>query len=224
MRRRDVSAAGKALEEGRSFMRRSSPMRMAIAASVVVAGVLAIGPAASGGSSSSTVWPTVASGITYATPSAAARGLALDLLGMETLDIARFRGTATSGTVTVRPTPLAAGTVVSVVRGASGWMTTGSTYGDVRVTAPRSGDHVATIVTLRGRSTAFEGVVNYVIRTDAGRVLAHGTVMGGSNGVFAAFHATVRIPMTTGAGEVILLTKSASNGLTLGATIVRVAF
>lgn len=205
-------------------MRSSLGLRVALAAPVAVVGALLIGAAASSGAPAAAVWPTPASGITYATPTAAARGLALDLLGMEAPRVAPFHGSATSGTVTLRASAAGPATVVSVAKGGAGWVATGSAFADVKVTSPTPGAHVATTVTLSGRSTAFEAVVNYTVRTDAGRVLARGTVMGGSMGAFRAFHASVHIPATVGSGEVILLTRSARDGSTIGASVVRVAF
>ncbi len=162
--------------------------------------------------------------MTYATPTAAARGFALDLLGIEAPLVSPLRASGSGGTVALRRSAAGAATTVAVSRAAAGWVVTGSAFADVRVTSPTPGELVGATVSLAGRSTAFEGVVNYVVRTDAGRVLARGTVLGGGSGALAPFRATIHLAHATGAGEVIVSTRSARDGSTLGASVVRVGF
>lgn len=205
-------------------MRTARHFGLALVAALAATAGMIVGPTASAASAGRVVWPTAASGVTYSTPTAAARGVALDLLGMETPLVSRLHGSATAGMVSIRPAAVSASTVVSVTRGATGWVVTGTAFADVHVTSPSAGARVGSTLTLAGRSTAFEAVVNFSVRTDSGRILAQGTVKGGANGTMAPFRASVHLAHASGGGEVILSTRSARDGSTLGATIIRVAF
>ena len=85
---------------------------------------------------------------------------------------------------------------------------------------------VTSPVRLRGRSTAFEATVNVSIRQDDhGAALAEGYVMGGANGQFGPFDASMRFAHPTSRyGAIVMYAISSENGHPAEATVIRVRF
>ncbi|MFI5035083.1 MAG: Gmad2 immunoglobulin-like domain-containing protein [Acidimicrobiales bacterium] len=175
------------------------------------------------------VWPTPFSGVTYATPSTAARGFATEFLGMKSPVVGVFRqGDSRSGEVDIQSTSRGP-TTTALVRQLgtdSSWSVIGATTPDVVITSPATLSVVASPVALRGRSTAFEGVVNVSLRDDVSATpLAATTMMGGSNGVMGPFGANLMFATPrSGYGDLTLYLRSAKDGSLMCASVIRVRF
>jgi hypothetical protein len=81
--------------------------------------------------------------------------------------------------------------------------------GMIWILAPTQGATVSSPVKIDGYGTAFEATINWEVRKD-GVVVKSGYAMGGSNGVFGEFHATVTLP--PGDYELAAFESSAKDG------------
>src|ERR1035441_7359389 len=100
------------------------------------------------------------------------------------------QGESGSGEVPVRATPTGAVTRILVrkLTSANSWWELGASCPDIVVAGPSSSESISSPVVLRGRSTAYEGVVNVEIRQDGTlSPLKSDTVMGGSMGARGNF-------------------------------------
>ena len=174
------------------------------------------------------VWPTAASSTRYRTPQAAAVGFATDYLHMVNPVISSFqRGDARSGEVPVRPSTTGPVTTVLVreLGSDNSWWVLGAGTAAINLTDPVWNAPIASPVTLKGSSMAYEGTVQTQVREDDNnKALGQGYVTGGSTsmGPFSGSLAFTRA--TTKYGAVVLYTTSAENGAVLEAMVVRVRF
>lgn len=173
------------------------------------------------------VYPTVASGVRFSHPVAAARAFATDYVGFVDPVVGSFDAAgAAAGTVPVRATSSGAVTTVHLERLDGTWWVTGSTTPDIALDEPAALASIASPVTLHGTSTAFEAQVDVEVRQDDLRApIGTGFVMGGANGQLGPFDGTVPFtPPTATAGALVLTTVSMESGHVWEAQVVRVRF
>lgn len=170
------------------------------------------------------VWPYAASSTRYRDPRAAARGFAVDYVGVPDPRAGPFlAGDGRSGEVEV-------GGMRVLVRqlGPDGsWWVLGSVADRIRLDSPSALDVISSPVRLRGRSSAFEANVSVEIRGDGNRApLGTGHVMGGAGATLEPFDGNVTFadPTPVAAGAVVLFERSAADGRVHAATVVRVYF
>lgn len=176
------------------------------------------------GDTATAVWPYAGSGTRYAGPLAAARGFAVDYLGVVDPVVGPFMaGDARSGEVTV-------GAMTVFVRqlGPDGtWWVLGSSADRIRLDTPTSLDVVSSPVRLQGRSSTFEANVSIEIREDGNRFpLGTGSVMGGAFADLEPFDGVVTFsePTAVNAGAIVAFERSARDGRIDSASVVRVLF
>lgn len=186
------------------------------------------------------IWP-FDDGATYDTPESLADGFARDFLGMPHPRISTYRaGDNNSGEIDVHPNPRGTiGSMLLVRRTLTGWKLLSAMSQNLQLDTPAALDEIASPVTLKGRSIAFEGTVRV-------SVLRYGTTMrcayptdscGSDHGVLAntfftgngtepgPFQTTVRFnPSSTPTGLVVLWTDSAEDGTLAEATVRLVRF
>jgi hypothetical protein len=107
------------------------------------------------------------------------------------------------------------------------WWVVGSATAHIELSQPLPLDVVSSPVTLRGRSTAFEGTVSVKIRADdRAEPLANSFVTGGSTAELGPFSGQIAFasPGTTSKRSIVLATSSAEDGSLSEATVVRVRF
>jgi hypothetical protein len=177
----------------------------------------------------SAVWPSVASHVRYHDPTIAAKAFATEFLHMVSPIVGTFApGDARSGEVSVRASARGPATTVLVRRlGDDGsWWILGSAAPDIRIAEPVALARITSPVRLRGRSTAFEATVNVSIREDDNsRPLAESFVMGGANGQFGPFDASVDFSAPASPyGAIVMYTISSESGHVSEATVIRVGF
>jgi hypothetical protein len=173
------------------------------------------------------VWPFASSGIRYHDPVAAAKGFAVTYLGFVNPAVGAFQqGDNRSGEVTVRTSNTGPVTTVLVRQLTPGdtWWVLGATTPNLQLTTPTTLAAITSPVTVSGRSTAFEAVVNIEVRQDGTLTpLAATTAMGGSNGQMGPFSKSVSFASPVAPrGAIIVKTISAKNGTTAEATVIRV--
>ena len=177
---------------------------------------------------STAVWPVASSSTRYADPVDAARGFAIDFVGMPNPVLSAFRqGDSRSGEVDVQPFADGPITTVLVRQLADDtWWVLGATTANIQVTAPSALAVVSSPVSLAGTSTAFEATVNVEIREDGNaQALGTGFVMGGGNGEFGPFQSTLTFTAATqDYGALVFVTVSPEDGGILEAAVVRIAF
>ncbi|MGE3834980.1 MAG: Gmad2 immunoglobulin-like domain-containing protein [Acidimicrobiia bacterium] len=177
------------------------------------------------------VWPTAASGERFTDPAAAARSFATDYLGFAEPVVGPFRrGADGTGDLEVRsranaPTP----TVVELRRlePDDDWWVVGATTANIELEEPEPIDAIASPVSLRGRSTAFEGTVQVEVRADdRSEPLARSFVTGGATAELGPFAGEIAFesPGDAANGAIVLAIHSAENGRLAEATVVRVRF
>lgn len=176
------------------------------------------------GDTATAVWPYARSSTRYADPQAAARGFAVDYLGVPGPSAGPFlAGDGRSGEVQV-------GGMRVLVRqlGADGsWWVLGSVADRIKLDTPTGLDVVSSPVRLRGRSSAFEANVSVEVREDGNRFpLGTGYVMGGAGPALEPFDRSVTFsePTRVAAGAIVLFERSAADGRVNAATVVRVFF
>lgn len=174
-------------------------------------------------------WPQVGSTLRYDDPVAAVRGFAIDFLGFTDPVFGQFQaGDTRSGEVEVRAKATGPVTTVFVRQLGSddSWWVLGADTDNIRVSQPAALDTISSPVHLTGTSTAFEATVGVLIYAD-GQVapLAWRFVMGGANGEFGPFDATLEFTTPHAAtGTVVLFTQSMEDGRMWEASVVRVRF
>ncbi|MFM7271523.1 MAG: Gmad2 immunoglobulin-like domain-containing protein [Actinomycetes bacterium] len=176
---------------------------------------------------STAVFPVGASA--YTDPAAAARAFAEQYIGFTMPIVGAFAaGDARSGEVPVRTSDPGPVTTVLVrqLDAAGHWWVLGATTPNLVLAEPTVGGRVASPVTLRGTSTAFEAQIRTEIRQDSTATpLGEGTAMGGANGEMGPFVDVLSFTAPSQAyGAVMLSTRSAKDGTIAEATVVRVAF
>ena len=175
------------------------------------------------------IWPFASTVTRFGEPLMAAQAFATDYLGMVNPIMGAFQqGESGSGEVPVRATPTGAVTRILVrkLTSANSWWVLGASCPDIVVVAPSSSESISSPVVLRGRSTAYEAVVNVEVREDGTLApLKSGTVMGGSMGVMGPFTKSIAFTMPSSRGGALLLrTLSAKDGNVIEASVIRVAF
>lgn len=174
------------------------------------------------------VWPTSTSS-PYATPAAAARSFAVHVLSMKHPILERYRaGDTRSGEIPIRATATGPVTTVLVRQLArdTSWWVLGAVSDAIVINQPSARSAVRSPFVLAGDSTAFEGVVNVTLRSDAlASPLVQTTVMGGANGVMGPFRATLHFASPSSRyGVLVLFTRSAKDGSVTEASAIRVRF
>ncbi len=106
------------------------------------------------------------------------------------------------------------------------WWVTSASSPEILVSSPNSLQVVHSPLATSGSSTAFEAVVNVVLRMDGSMsAIADDTVMGGSIAGMGPFNGSIRFSGTSsGAGAVTYITRSAQDGSIIEATVVRVRY
>ena len=174
------------------------------------------------------VWPTPASATRYATPVAAATGFATDYLHMVGPIAGGFRqGDSRSGEVPMQPSTDGPVTTVLVRQlGADGtWWVLGAAATSITLSTPTWNAVVASPVTVRGMSVAFEGTVQVQVRADdTAAPVGQDSVIGGSTSMGPFSGSVAFVQPKSGSGAIVLLTISAKDGSIREATVVRVRF
>jgi hypothetical protein len=175
------------------------------------------------------VWPFATDVTRFGDPVLAAQAFATNYLGFVDPIVGAFqRGDSRSGEVPVRATPTGAVTTILVrqLTSANSWWVLGASCPDIVVTSPSALAGISSPVVLRGRSTAYESVVNVEIRQDGTLApLRSDIVMGGSMGVMDPFTKSVTFALPSSrAGALLFRTLSAKDGRVIEASVVRVAF
>jgi hypothetical protein len=159
----------------------------------------------------------------------AARHFAVQFLHMSVARTSPYRaGDSRSGEVDVRATSQGPVTTVLVRRlsGSSHWSVLGTAGTDLVFSEPSAMAIVRSPLTVRGSSTAFEGVATIELRVD-GRAapIATVTVHGGSMGHVSPFRGVLRFDEpTVRGGALVIYTRSAKDGSVSVATAIRVRF
>lgn len=177
----------------------------------------------------SAIWPSASSNIRITDPQDAARRFAIEFAGFKSPIVGSLQqGDSRSGEVAIRPVSKGPVTTVLVRQLGSdnAWWVIGATTSNIQISEPAALAKVASPVTLKGRSTAFEANVQTEIRQDnSSQPLGEGFVMGGSNGEIGPFNGTLKFSQPTAKyGTIMLRTKSAENGQVWEVAAVRVAF
>ncbi len=141
----------------------------------------------------------------------------------------RYRaGDTRSGEIPIRATATGPVTTVLVRQLArdTSWWVLGAVSDAIVINQPSARSAVRSPFVLTGVSTAFEGVVNVTLRSDAlASPLVQTTVMGGANGVMGPFRATLDFASTSSRyGVLVLYTRSAKDGSVTEASAIRVRF
>ena len=223
-------------------------MVVVVVSALVVVGALGVvagrqwGPASTSPSSTTTtttlgpvtqpetaIWPFASTVTRFGDPELAAQAFATDYLGMVNPIMGAFQqGDSRSGEVPVRATPTGAVTTILVrkLTSANSWWVLGASCPDIVVVAPSWSEGISSPVILRGRSTAYEAVVNVEVRQDGTLApLKTGTVMGGSMGVMGTFTKSITFTLPSSRGGALLFrTLSAKDGHVIEASVIRVAF
>ena len=177
----------------------------------------------------SAIWPFATTATRFAGPVPAARAFATTYLGMVHPIVGTFRrGDSRSGEVVVRATKVGVETTILVrqLDSTNSWWVIGASCPDIVVVSPSTSQAIGSSVMLRGRSTAYEAVVNVDIRQDGTLVsLKRDRVMGGSMGVMGPFHKRITFPRPSSPrGAIMLRTISAKDGHIIEASVLRIAF
>jgi len=175
------------------------------------------------------IWPFTSSASRFTDPVTASFSFARDYLGFAEPTVSTVSGSVNAtAKVSLRPSAGGRVTTVMLVRSATGgtWWVVGASTPTIVVSAPAPDAVVTSPVTLSGRSTAYEGVINVDVR-QAGSLtsLARVNVMGGGMGTMGPFQASVHFAAPTqSSGVVMLRERSAKDGSYVAATVVRVKF
>ncbi len=179
--------------------------------------------------SATAIWPTIASSVRYATPTAAAGGFALAYLHMTDPIVGVFRsGDTRSGEVPVRGYEGGPETTVLVRQVASdaSWWVIGAATQAITINVPSTLALVKSPLMITGLSTAYEAVVNVSLREDdVSTPLATGTTKGGSMGKLGPFHTALTFENPSSAyGALVLYTISAKDGSIASASVMRLRY
>jgi hypothetical protein len=175
------------------------------------------------------VWPLATSTLRFTAPAAAARSFAVAYMGFSAPVVGAFQqGDSRSGEVGIRSSATGPVTTVLVrqLDATNTWWVLGASTSALQLTSPAALEMVTSPLTLTGKSTAYEAVVNVELRVDGSLVpLVKTTMMGGSMGVMGPFSKIIDFtPPASSGGAVVLRTFSAKDGSVLEASVVRVAF
>ena len=188
---------------------------------------LALAPVAAAGAatvSSQAVWPS-ASHAPYSDPRQLTYDFAHKYLAFTSPVVGSYQaGDSMSGEVNVRAASRGTVTTVLVRRlgTARNWYVIGAIGATISITVPLQGATVLSPLSVRGRSTAFEGVVNLALKTSSGVVLASATALGGSMGVMGSYRATLTFHTTDPSyANLIVRERSAKDGGTAVASVIR---
>jgi hypothetical protein len=176
-----------------------------------------------------TTWPFATSPMRFTDPMTAVYSFAVDYAGFTSPIVGAFQqGDTRSGEVSIRATSNGPVTTVLVrqVTSDNTWWVLGAVSGAIDVTSPKALAAISSPLSLAGRSTAFEAVVNVDLRQDGTLTpVARTTVMGGSMGVMGPFAKIVAFTMPAAkAGALVFKTLSAKDGSVVEVSVVRVTF
>ncbi len=175
------------------------------------------------------IWPWFGSDLRYDTPTAAARGFAIDYIGFRNPIIGDFQaGDSRSGEVEVRAFASGEATVVAVRRLADDtwWVLTAQTP-NIIVTMPRPGALVTQQLQVAGRSLTYDGNIDFAIRRDGSlNEIFGGFVTGGAvPGALAPFDGSFNwSPPSSGRGSIVFTSLSPEDGRIISATAQRIRF
>ena len=177
----------------------------------------------------SAIWPFASTVTRFGSPVLAAQAFATAYLGIVNPIMGAYQqGVSRSGEVQVRATQhgVVTSILVQELTSTHSWWVLGASCPDIIVTAPASSERIASPVEFKGRSTAYEAVVNVEIRQDGTlNPMVSGTVMGGSMGVMGPFLKSMTfLSPSSSRGSLLLRTLSAKDGHVLEATVIRVDF
>lgn len=175
------------------------------------------------------IWPWFGSGTRYDTPTAAARGFAIDYIGFQDPIIGDYLGgDSRSGEVEVRAFASGDPTVVSVRRLADDtWWVLGAQTPNIIVTTPRPGAMLTSRLQITGRSLTYDGTVDFAIRRDGSlNPVFGGFVTGGAvPGALAPFDGSFDwSPPSSGRGSIVFTSLSPEDGRIISATAQRIRF
>jgi hypothetical protein len=175
------------------------------------------------------MWPFATSPMRFTDPMTAVYSFAVDYAGFTSPIVGAFQqGDTRSGEVSIRATSNGPVTTVLVrqVTSDNTWWVLGAISGAIDVTSPKALAAISSPLSLAGRSTAFEAVVNVDLRQDGTLTpVARTTVMGGSMGVMGPFAKIVAFTMPAAkAGALVFKTLSAKDGSVVEVSVVRVTF
>jgi hypothetical protein len=176
----------------------------------------------------SAIWPFASTVTRFDSPILAAQAFATAYLGIVDPIMGVYQqGDARSGEVPVRATSHGVITTILVreLTSSHSWWVIGASCPDINLTTPASSSRISSPVLLKGRSIAFEAVVNVELRQDGTLApLKRDTVRGGS-GVIGPFIRSMTFPSPTSLrGALLLRTLSAKDGHVVEASVVRIAF
>ena len=176
----------------------------------------------------SAIWPFASTVTRFDSIILAAQAFATAYLGIVDPIIGAYQqGDGRSGEVPVRATSRGVITTILVreLTSTPSWWVIGASCPDINVTAPSWSNRIFSPVLLKGRSIAYEAVVNVELRQDGTLVpLKRDTVMGGS-GVMGPFIKSLTFPSPTSPrGALVFRTHSAKDGHVIEASVVRIAF
>ena len=105
------------------------------------------------------------------------------------------------------------------------WWVLGAQTANIQLTAPAPLESIASPVTLRGTSTAFEATLDVEVREDGNaQPLVSTFLMGGANGQMGPFEGVIAFAVPhASSGAVVLSTMSPEDGRVDEATVVRVS-
>jgi Immunoglobulin-like domain of bacterial spore germination len=147
---------------------------------------------------------------------------------MTTPQIGPFRrGDSRSGEIEVRTS--ANGPVTTVilrqVTASASWWVLGASTPDIQILSPSTLQTVRSPLVLRGRSTAYEAVVNGTLYDDSSLTpLREFTVLGGSMGIMGPFRTTITFRAHSQYGGLVLYVRSAKDGSVIAASAIRVLY
>jgi hypothetical protein len=175
------------------------------------------------------MWPFATSPMRFTDPLTAAYSFAVDYVGFTSPIVGAFQqGDTRSGEVPIRAISNGPVTTILVrqVTSDNTWWVLGAISGAVEVTSPKALASISSPVSLAGRSTAFEAVVNVDLRQDGTLTpVVRTTVMGGSMGVMGPFAKMVPFTMPAAmAGALVFKTLSAKDGSVVEASVLRITF
>lgn len=175
------------------------------------------------------IWPFASTVTRFGDPVLAAEAFATDYLGFTSPLVGSFQqGDSRSGEVPVKATPTGPVTTIILrqLTPANSWWVLGASCPDIMVTTPSAMESIGSPVLLKGRSTAYEAVVNVeVLQDETLTPLKSETVMGGSLGKMGPFSKSVSFaPPSYRRGALLFRTYSAKDGHVVEASVIRVAF
>ncbi len=174
------------------------------------------------------VWPTAASAVRPRDPVSAARGFAVEYVGFVDPVVGDFRaGDSRSGEVMIQRNARGPVTTVMVRQlGSDGtWWVLGSYTNNIQIASPPALGRIASPVTLRGMSTAFEAQVAVELREDDTTQPLVQTFVMGANGELGPFVGSLSFATPrASAGALVLFTRSAEDGEIAEASVIRVGF